>query len=316
MNQKKIRYGIIGVGYLGKFHLKHLLDLKYVNLVGLYDSCIDTANKISTEYNVQQFESMETLLDQVDAVSIVTPTITHKQISLLSLKYNCNIFIEKPIADNVKDAKTILNEVINNNSIAQVGHIERFNPAFQEYIKEKHSPLFLECHRLSKFNKRSMDISVVLDLMIHDIDLILHVVDSPIKEIIADGINVISNSIDLANVKLIFENGCVANLTASRISNKDMRKMRVFEKNSYTNIDLLQKSLTKYYTNSISQNGEFNFQIEKVKLQEYDALKKELEYFCESIISNQKNFNNILNAVEALKIAEEINKIITSKIKS
>ena len=161
-----------------------------------------------------------------------------------------------------------------------------------------------------------MDISVVLDLMIHDIDLILHVVDSPIKEIIADGINVISNSIDLANVKLIFENGCVANLTASRISSKDMRKMRVFEKNSYTNIDLLQKSLTKYYTNPISGSGEFNFQIENIKLQEYDALKKELEYFCESIISNQKNLNNILNAVEALKIAEEINKIITSKIKS
>lgn len=314
MNQKKIRYGVIGVGYLGKFHLKHLLDIKSVNMIGLYDSSEERAKKIGSQYNVKQFNSLDKLLTETDAVSIVTPTIKHKDIALRALKHNCNIFIEKPIADNIKNANIILNAVKKGNKFANIGHIERFNPAFKQYMQDKHSPLFIECHRLSKFNERSMDISVVLDLMIHDIDLILHIIDSPIQNIIADGINVISNSIDLANVKLTFENGCVVNLTASRISNKDMRKMRVFEKSCYTNIDLLKKSLTKYYSKSSNVNKKFNFKTEEVEVKQYDALKRELETFCKSILEKQNDLNNIINAVEALKIAEEINQIITSKI--
>jgi predicted dehydrogenase len=161
-----------------------------------------------------------------------------------------------------------------------------------------------------------MDISVVLDLMIHDIDLVLHIVNSPIKEIIADGINIISNSIDLANIKLIFENNCVANLTASRISNKDMRKIRVFENQCYSNIDLLNKKLTQHYADYNNVDNKLNFKHKDVKINEYDALKMELTHFCETIINQQDDLNNIIKAVEALQIAEQITEIINLKINS
>ena len=316
MDEKKIKYGVVGVGYLGKFHLKHLLKINQVEVIGLYDSSLDRAIQISKEFNVKKFKSLDDLLDSVDAVSIVTPTVSHMKVALKALNHNCHIFIEKPISDNLENGHQILKQVKETNQIAHVGHIERFNPAFQAFMKEQHTPLFLECHRLAKLNDRSMDISVVLDLMIHDIDLVLHIVNSPIKEIIADGINIISNSIDLANIKLIFENNCVANLTASRISNKDMRKIRVFENQCYSNIDLLNKKLTQHYADYNNVDNKLNFKHKDVKINEYDALKMELTHFCETIINQQDDLNNIIKAVEALQIAEQVTEIINLKINS
>ena len=313
MNQKKINFGLIGVGYLGQYHLKHLLNISNINFIGIYDLNQKRGKELSSQYNVETFNTIDDLLSKVDAVSIATPTTSHQEIACKALEYNCHVFIEKPITESVSAAKTILEKVKNKNKIAHIGHIERFNPAFVAFIKNSHKPLFLECHRLTKMNNRSMDISVILDLMIHDIDLVLHIIDSPIKEIIADGISVVSTNVDLANIKLIFENGCVANLTASRISNKEMRKIRVFENNCYTNIDLLNKKLTKYSGEYHKGTQDLMFSHEEVSVIECDALKAELTHFCHSIIKKKNNMLNISKAIQALDIAEKINKIIQNK---
>jgi len=313
MNEKKINFGLIGVGYLGEYHLKHLLNISKINFIGIYDLNQKRGKELSSQYNVETFNTIDDLLSKVDAVSIATPTISHQEIACKALEHNCHVFIEKPIAESTSSAKAILEKVKNKNKIAHIGHIERFNPAFVAFIKNAHKPLFLECHRLTKMNNRSMDISVILDLMIHDIDLVLHIIDSPIQEIIADGINVISTSVDLANIKLIFENGCVANLTASRISNKEMRKIRVFENNCYTNIDLLNKKLTKYSAQYHEGTKDLMFNHEEVSIVECDALKTELSHFCYEIINNHNNMLNISKAIQALDIAEKINQIIQNK---
>ena len=314
MKRKKIKYGIIGVGYLGKFHLKHLLKINQAEVSGIYDANIETSIQVSKKFKVKRFETLDELFENVQAVSIVTPTINHMDVALKALEHNCHVFIEKPIADNIKNGLNILNAVKKKNYIAHIGHIERFNPAFKAFMAQDTNPLFLECHRLSKFNERSMDISVVLDLMIHDIDLVLNMIESPIKEIMADGINVISNSLDLANAKLIFENGCVVNLTASRISNKEMRKIRVFEKQCYSNIDLLNKELTKYYADYNERDKKVAFQHKNIAIKNYDALNMELTHFCNTILNETDDLNNITKAVEALQIAEQINDIITVKL--
>tara|TARA_B100000614_G_scaffold133946_2_gene119241 strand:- start:6764 stop:7711 length:948 start_codon:yes stop_codon:yes gene_type:complete len=314
LNNRKIKIGVIGVGYLGKFHVKHLNNLDLYDLVGIYDINQKQANSFSLKNNVRSFDSMVSLLKSVDAVSIVTPTEFHFPIANEALNHGCHVFIEKPITDVVSDANKILQKSIKRKKIIHVGHIERLNPAFKKYHSISTNPLFIECHRLTKINKRSMDISVVLDLMIHDIDLILMVVKSQVKEIIADGICVISSNIDLANVKLIFENGVVANLTASRISNKDMRKMRVFENKKYSSIDLLNKEVVSYQAIR-NESGNLEFHNQNDAVENYDALAAELIHFHTTIVKNDLNTENISNAIEALKIANEINQIISMKLK-
>ena len=313
MLEKKIKYGVIGVGHLGNFHIKQLLKIKSVDLVGIYDENKQRLDEISKNYSVHKFDSAVSLLKQVDAVSIVTPTTTHKDVALLALENDCHVFIEKPIADNVESAKQIQNKVKTLNKVAHIGHIERFNPVFKKFQERAHKPLFLECHRLSQLNNRSMDISVILDLMIHDLDLVMHIVDSPIKHIIADGINVVSQSIDLANVKLTFENRCVVNLTASRISDKNMRKIRLFENNCYTSLDLLNHKISKHYANFSKSEGKLNFKNEQITIDKYDALNAELENFCNSIINNNSDFSNMDYSIRALEVALEINNIIKLK---
>ena len=310
---KKIKYGVIGVGHLGNFHVKQLLKINSIDLVGVYDENKERLDEISKNYSVRKFGSVVDLLKQADAVSIVTPTTTHKDIALLALENDCHIFIEKPIADNVESAKYIQNKVKALNKVAHIGHIERFNPVFKKFQEKTHKPLFLECHRLSQLNNRSMDISVILDLMIHDIDLVMHIVDSPIKHIIADGINVVSQSVDLANVKLTFENGCVVNLTASRISDKNMRKIRLFENNCYTSLDLLNHKISKHYASFSQSEGKLNFKSDKIEIDKYDALKAELENFCNSIINNNNDFSNMDYSIRALEVALEINNKIKLK---
>ena len=310
---KKIKYGVIGVGHLGNFHVKQLLKIKSVDLVGVYDENNQRLDEISKNYNIPKFNSAVNLLKQADAVSIVTPTTTHKDVALLALENDCHLFIEKPVADNMNSAKLIQDKVKALNKVAHIGHIERFNPVFKKLQEGAHKPLFLECHRLSQLNNRSMDISVILDLMIHDLDLVMHIVDSPIKHIIADGINVVSQSIDLANVKLTFENRCVVNLTASRISDKNMRKIRLFENNCYTSLDLLNHKISKHCANFSESEGKLNFKNEQIKLDKYDALKAELENFCNCIINNNSDFSNMDYSIRALDVALEINNIIKLK---
>ena len=315
MVDQKINFGLIGVGYLGKFHLTHLKNIKTVSMIGIYDADKKHSSKISNDYGVQNYETLDDLLCNVDAVSIVTPTDTHMEIALKALAYNCHVFIEKPISNTMQSVKKLLNQIKINNKVIHVGHIERFNPAFNSFMRNSHTPLFLECHRLTKINNRSMDVSVILDLMIHDIDLVLNLVDSPINNIIADGVCVVSDKVDLANVKLIFKNGCVANLTASRISNKDMRKIRVFEHQVYTNIDLLNKNLNQYSAKYDKKREKFKFNTQKIAVKQYDALKMELTYFCDAIINKDTNLNNVSKAIQALEISEKINTIINNKLK-
>ena len=308
---KKIKLGVIGLGYLGKYHLKHLSLLNCVEIIGIYDIDQNLTIELAKQHKVKACKSLSELLNQASAVSIVTPTNTHAEIAMKALKLGCHIFIEKPICDSVKSAQQIQNNA--QNRVAHVGHIERFNPAFVTFMKKKPNPLFIECHRLAKVNNRSMDISVVLDLMIHDIDLLINMINSPIKEIIADGISVISTNIDLANVKLIFENNCVANLTASRISNKNMRKIRVFETQTYTSIDLLNKELVEYSATKNSQTNELIFDNNNIKVDSYDALATELTCFCNAIFENNFSNKNISTAIDALDIAKKINIIIQDK---
>ncbi|MAO71267.1 MAG: oxidoreductase [Flavobacteriales bacterium] len=310
---KKIKFGVIGVGYLGKFHVKHLFDLDCVDLIGVHDIDRIQASEFANQYNIKNFKNIEGLLESIDAVSIVTPTKYHYSVAMMALKHNVHIFIEKPITDSVDEANQLLNQATLKKRVIHVGHIERFNPAFKAYVKRSCSPLFVECHRLTKINKRSMDISVVLDLMIHDIDLMLLLINSNIKKIIADGISVISDNIDLANVKLIFENGAVTNLTASRISNKEMRKLRIFEKRKYTTVDLLAKKVKEYEV--IPKKGkELVFKNISLNVKNYDALKEELLHFHDSIVSNNLDKNNAKNAIKALEVAKKINHIIKQKL--
>ena len=312
MGNKKIKFGVVGVGHLGQHHVKHLAKFDFVDLIGIYDANKSLMVEISKTYKVPTYESLNQLLNKVDAVSIVTPTNSHIEIAQKALEYDCHIFIEKPISNSVESAQSILNEVIRKNKVAHVGHIERFNPAFKAFTKQIHRPLFIEGHRLTKINNRSMDISVVLDLMIHDIDLVLQMIDSSIKEIIADGVSVLSNNVDLANVKLIFKNGAVANLTASRISGKDMRKIRVFENKKYTSIDLLNKDVKEYSAHSINKE-KLIFNHQNITVKKMDALAEELTHFYSCIINNNVNTQNIENAITALKIAQKINDIIQTK---
>ena len=313
MINKKIKIGVVGLGYLGKFHVKHLSTMDMVKIVGVYDLDNRALNEISDKYSLRKANCLNSLLKEVDALSIVTPTDSHLDIALNALKHNCHIFIEKPVSNSVKSANKILDAVKTHNKVAHVGHIERFNPAFMAFNNKKREPLFIECHRLAKANNRSLDISVVLDLMIHDIDLILQLINAPIHNIIADGISVITDSIDLANVKLIFKNGCVVNLTASRISNKNMRKMRVFEKRSYSSIDLMKKEYLEYNAVINKSTKEITFNHTNNNITEHDALRKELEYFCASIINKKTSTTNLCCAIDALAVAKKINHIIQSK---
>ena len=313
MNSKKIKLGVIGVGYLGKHHVKHLSQFECVDLVGIYDINKNLMNEVANQYKVPTSPSIDELYQKADAISIVTPTKQHYEIAIKALEHNCHIFIEKPISDSIKSAELILKKKLETNKVVHVGHIERFNPAFKSFMKQNRKPLFLECHRLTKINNRSMDISVVEDLMIHDIDLVLQMVDSPIKKIIADGINVISDNVDLANVKLIFRDSTVANLTASRISNKDMRKIRVFENQKYSSIDLFNKDVIEYSASKDEQN-KLIFQNKSLSVDNYDALAKELAHFCDCIMRNDINTKNINNSIEALQIAQQINQIIQDKV--
>ena len=318
-----IQIGVIGVGHLGNFHVNRLKEISGISISGIYDNNPIRTDEISNQYDVKSFSSLEKLLEISDAVSIVTPTPYHFEIANLALDKDCHLFIEKPITDNIEHAGLLLNKAEKLNKIIQVGHIERFNPAFT-VLKNLHiQPLFIEAHRLAEFNPRGNDVPVILDLMIHDLDIILSLVGSEIKDIRANGVKVVSSSVDIANARIEFKNGCIANVTASRISQKIMRKMRLFQNEEYITIDFQNGVLEEYKicANPPESNGtekvvelggpEKRYVLyRKPQVPKQDALKEELTHFTNSITNAQKPETDGESAAKALALALEIQKII------
>jgi predicted dehydrogenase len=239
---KPINMGVIGVGHLGTFHARLAADIDLISLTGVYDIDQDQAARVSAQCATVPYSDLDDLLCRVDAVSIVVPTSDHFNVAMKALDHGCHIFIEKPVTATVEEARQIIDKAGSKNKKIQVGHIERFNPAMLALKGHTLDPLFIEAHRLSQFNTRGCDVSVVLDLMIHDLDLILYLINSRVVQTDACGVAVVSETEDIANVRLTFENGCVANLTSSRISLTPMRRMRLFQKNQYITMDFLKKT--------------------------------------------------------------------------
>jgi predicted dehydrogenase len=314
-----IKAGVLGAGHLGKIHLRLLNESDRYELVGFYDPDKKNAQIVSKEKGYKYFDTPEALLEAVDMVDIVTPTLSHHEIAMLSLKNGKHIFIEKPIANNVDEANEITDFAKANNLLGQVGHVERFNPAFKAAISSITEPMFIESHRLSEFNPRGTDVPVVLDLMIHDIDIVLSLVKSPIKSVSASGVSVISETPDIANARIEFENGCVANLTASRISLKTMRKIRFFQKDAYISVDFLEKNVEivkmkdapKELTDfaMILQNAEGKkkqIYFENPKIETSNAILEELESFADAIENQTIPIVSLENGTKALELANMI----------
>ena len=303
----KINFGVVGLGHLGKFHVEQAQKIQTFNIVGVYDIDSKIAANISKKYSVNCFKSVEELCVGCDAISIVCSTGAHFKTAMIALKMGCHVFIEKPITSTVNQGKQLIAYANNNKLKIQVGHIERFNPAFVSYLKTKPKPLFIESHRLSPFNVRGSDVAVVLDLMIHDIDLVLSLIKSEIVDIQASGASVVSNFIDLANARLAFRCGTTVNLTASRISTKQMREMRVFEKLRYTKIN--------FHTSLVIQNTIKNKKtIEKnLKIKKDNALFLELQSFARSIINKSKTVVSGEDGLNALRVATKIQNIIENR---
>lgn len=234
--------GVIGVGHLGKWHIQNIKQIPDAKLVGFYDSDPVRSKIIAKDYDAKSFPSLESLLKEVEAVSIVVPTKAHYDVAISALDRGVHTFCEKPFMQTIEEADEVIRRAKEKNLLVQVGHIERFNPALSGLKRFSIHPLFIESHRISSFNPRGTDVAVVLDLMIHDIDIVLSLVNSPIRTITAAGAPVLSNTIDIANARIQFENGCVANLTASRVSNKQMRKLRIFQERTYISIDFLKNT--------------------------------------------------------------------------
>ena len=300
-----INYGILGAGHLGNYHAQQLKKISGVNLVGVFDINSDSSKKLSLQYNIPSFSSAKDLVSICDAVSIATPASNHYNATALALKNNCHVFVEKPFTKNVKEASKLIDLKKTKNLKIQVGHIERFNPAFVAFKNMNPSPLFIESHRLCSYNQRGLDVDVILDLMIHDIDLILHLIQSEIKEVHAYGEAILTNSIDIANARLVFHNGQTANLTASRISLKQMRQMRVFQKKSYSVVDFQEPSLKTWF---INQAGVLQNKVSSVT--QANALFEELSSFIVSIQQNNPEKMGAEDAMEALLVASKIQKKI------
>jgi predicted dehydrogenase len=243
---KKIRIGVIGVGYLGKYHLEKYLGIEGVDVVGVCDTNEQIGMKIGADYGVPYILDYRQLFGMVDAVSVVVPTVHHHRVAVDFLNAGIDVFVEKPITTNLIEAQSLIDTAESRGLILQVGHLERFNPAVLALEGTMREPMFIESHRLSPFPDRSVDIDVILDLMIHDIDIILNIVKSPISHIDAVGVPIITSQVDIVNARLNFESGCVANVTASRVSAEKMRKIRIFQSDAYISIDYAAQKITVY----------------------------------------------------------------------
>ena len=315
-----LKIGVIGAGHLGKIHIRLLKEIATAELVGFHDHDPGTAAKVAGEFGVTSFENPEDLIAACDAIDIVTPTISHFELAQKAIQKSRHIFIEKPIASSVAEAEMITNLVSERNLKAQIGHVERFNPAFLAARDYLQNPMFIETHRLAEFNPRGTDVSVVLDLMIHDIDVVLSVVKSDVKQINASGVAVVSDTPDIANARIEFENGCVANLTSSRISMKNMRKSRFFQRDAYIAVDFLKKKTEVIRLKNVVGtpgplditidlgNGKGSKQIyfDNLKIGESNAIKMELELFIQSILNDEPCTVSAADGTRALEVAHRI----------
>ncbi len=309
--------GVFGVGHLGRFHLNNWKEINDIKIIGFYDPSDDVAAAISEAFGIKRYSDPAELMDECDAVDIVAPTTTHYELCKMAILKSKHVFVEKPLANTMSEAREIVKLAKEANIKFQVGHVERFNPAFLALKEYELNPMFLEVHRLSQFNPRGTDVSVILDLMIHDIDIILSIVKSSVKNISANGVNVLSESPDIANVRIEFDNGCVANLTSSRISMKKMRKMRLFQKDSYISIDFLDKKTEVIKYKSPSDKNVFTFDIETNTgtrtiaiaaplIKENNAIKMELQSFIDSISNNTSTIVSEVDGFRAMEVAHLI----------
>lgn len=314
-----LKAGVLGAGHLGKIHLKLLQQSEHYHLVGFYDSNPEAAKAIETEFGYKSFPSMEALIDACDMVDVVTPTLYHFECAEKVVKAGKHLFIEKPITHTVEEANTLRDLAKKHGVRGQVGQVERFNPAFMAVEHMIDHPMFIEAHRLAEFNPRGTDVSVVLDLMIHDIDAILSVVKSSVKQVYASGVSVISETPDIANARIEFENGCVANLTASRISMKKMRKARFFQKDAYISVDFLDKKcevvkmkdapeqpddFAMVLTNAEGVKKQIYF--DNPKVDSNNAILDELNSFAEAIKADRTPVVPLAQGAEALRVAMKI----------
>ena len=311
MTNNKINIGVVGAGKLGTYHIQKLQMILNCDLRGVYDLDKQSMIRCESDYNVKTFDNIDSLLDVCDAVTIATPTIAHYNVAKRALDRGLHVFIEKPITDNIQDAIKLSSIAKSSNKLIQVGHIERFNNAFKESLKFIDNPQFIEIHRISPFPNRSLDIPVVMDVMIHDLDILLSInKNNPIKNIHATGASVVTEFIDLANARIEFENGLVANLTASRISSKQMRKIRVFQDKSYIGIDLSEKKLDVY---KVSNEKDSFLDVQSIDIENEDALENELSHFIDCVVNNNVPLVSAEDGVEALKLAVKIEDLINKK---
>ncbi|MBC7887025.1 MAG: Gfo/Idh/MocA family oxidoreductase [Ferruginibacter sp.] len=312
-----LKVGVFGVGHLGKFHINNWKEIAGIELVGFFDPDEENAKGVIEKYQLQRFDDADELMDACDVADIVAPTTSHFELSKAALTRGKHVFVEKPLANTMQEARELVQLVKEANIKFQVGHVERFNPAFIALKGYAINPMFIEVHRLAQFNPRGTDVSVILDLMIHDIDIILSLVNSNVKYISANGVAVMSDTPDIANVRIEFDNGCVANLTSSRISMKKMRKMRLFQKDAYIGIDFLAKKTEIIKLHTPEDKDVFTFDIEtnhgsktiavaNPPVAEGNAIKMELQAFANAITRHTETPVTVLDGYRAMDVAHQI----------
>jgi len=312
-----LKVGVFGVGHLGKFHLNNWKEIKVAELVGFYDPNDSIAQEVAGKYQIPRFLDPERLIEACDLIDIVAPTPLHFNLCEKAIRKGKHVFVEKPLANTMDEARELVQLVRESNIKLQVGHVERFNPAYLAVQSTPLHPMFIEVHRLAQFNPRGTEVSVILDLMIHDIDIILSLVKSEVKTISASGVAVMTDTPDIASVRIEFNNGCVANLTSSRISMKKMRKMRLFQKDAYIGIDFLNKKteiiklktpqdLDVFSFDIETPNGKKTIALSNPSVPEVNAIRLELEAFCTAILSSTPTRVSEVDGLRAMDIAHQI----------
>lgn len=314
-----LKIGVFGAGHLGKIHLQQWKEVSGIELVGFYDPDMEKSTATAAEMGIKYFASIDELIAATDALDIVSTTITHYEIAKKCLLAGKHIFIEKPLAQSIEEAQELVQLVKEANVKCQVGHVERYNPAYLALEEQELKPMFIEAHRLAQFNPRGTDVSVILDLMIHDIDIVMHLVKSPVRRISASGVSVVSESADIANARIEFDNGCVANLTSSRISIKKMRKMRLFQQDAYIGIDFLEKKTEVIQLKGeLAHKGAFDFPIEvpggeqktisihMPEVKPINSIRQELQEFADAIREDKPVRVSVYDGYQAMDVAHQI----------
>jgi len=312
-----LKVGIFGVGHLGKFHISNWKEIEGVKIAGFFDPNNDNANEVMNTHGLKRFSDEEKLIEACDIIDVITPTDLHYEVCMMAIRKGKHVFVEKPLAHTLQEGKDLVNMVREAGVKMQVGHVERFNPAYLALKELNLNPMFIEVHRLAQFNPRGTEVSVILDLMIHDIDIILSLVKSDVKSISASGVAVMTDTPDIANVRIEFNNGCVANLTSSRISMKKMRKVRLFQKDAYIGIDLLEKKteiiklkqpedVDVFSFDIDTPNGKKTIAIANPSIEPLNAIKLELESFVDAIVNNKPTVVSEIDGYLAMEVAHKI----------